>query len=598
MLFNIGMQYKIITGLEADIKYQYQIQSENSEDVNDTSSYYTRNLINLFSQLDRATGIVKRIVPVGSIATIGNNELRSQNFRAQLNYNYTFNNRHRVIAIAGTEIRQTENKGSAVTYYGYSPDPLNFTNLDVVNTYPNFITGFPMSLTGNAPLTNTDYRFLSFFGNASYTYNNRYSLSGSLRKDGSNIFGANTNDKWKPLWSAGMSWNISKESFYDFNAMPQLRLSYTFGYSGNVDLTKTALPVGGYGTDRLSQLPYVRITKLNDPNLRWEQVYQSNIKLDFTLRNKKVSGTVEYYHKKGDDLYGVTPYDYTVGGISSTITKNVAKMRADGLDITLNTYNINRIIKWNTMFLFSWYKDKTLEYYSQLANPVADYIGNGNSISPVVGKPLYALVAYRWGGLDASGNPQGYIEGTKSSDYNAIRNAAYNKGDASGSYVLVGSSNPTVFGSVFNTLSWKQINIGFNITYKMGYYLFKPSLSYYNMFENGIGDKEYSTRWQQPGDELKTNVPAIIYPVNNERDYFYQGSEANVIKGDHIRLQFINVNYAVPAFKTSYFKNINCYLNAANIGVVWRSNRNEIDPDYLIGFTPSKTYTVGVRADF
>lgn len=598
LLMNAGIRYQLLTGLDAEVKYQYQVQRAVSENLNDTSSYYTRNMINLFSQINPSTGLVNYVVPVGGILSNESNQLNSHNLRWQLNYNASFSARHRVAAIAGSELRQVNTSGNGITYYGYSADPLSFTNVDAVNTYPNIITGFPMSLSGNSRLSETDYRFASFFGNASYTYNSIYTLSASLRRDGSNVFGARINDKWKPLWSLGAGWNISQERFYNVSVIPHLKIGYTLGYSGNVDLTRSALPVGSYATDPQSRLRFVRISRLNNPYLQWEQVYQSNLRMEFATVRNVVSGSIEYYNKKGSNLYGVSPYDYTVGGISSTITKNVAAMKANGMDFIFNTINLDRQFKWQSTILFSLYQDKTLEYYSSLAHPIADFIGNGNTISPITGKPLYSLITYKWAGLDASGNPQGLINGQKTTDYVAIRNAVYAEGEQSGSIIHHGPANPTRFGSLLNTISWKGFSLNFNIVGKFGYYLLRPSLSYISLLENGIGHEEYINRWQQPGDENRTNVPAFAFPLNYDREYFYQTSEINVMKGDHLRLQFLNFSYSPVTRKNSPIRNLNINFNISNIGLLYTANKERLDPDYLGGIAPPKSFAIGIRADF
>ena len=407
MLANIGLRYQLLKGLSLDLKYQYQKQRSVTENLADTQSFSARNMINLFSQINYQTGVVSYIVPLGSILTRNSAELFSQNFRGQLSYDREWNGMHKLLVLAGMETRETGNTVGADTYYGYNADPLHYTNVDLVNYYPTFITGSTSQISGSNAMSRTNYRFASFFSNAAYVYKGRYILSGSLREDGSNLFGANTNDKWKPLWSAGLGWELSREGFYKTKWLPYLKLSATMGYSGNVDVTKTALPVATVGTDRTTGLPFIRVNSLNNPDLKWEQAYQSNLRLEFSSAKNAVSGSIEYYHKKGTDLYGLTPYDYTAWGGSSTITKNVASMSGNGVDITLQTKNIDKAFKWNTALLFSYNTSKTTQYYSALANPIAGMVGGGTSINPVVGEPLYSIVAFKWGGLDANGNPQG-----------------------------------------------------------------------------------------------------------------------------------------------------------------------------------------------
>ena len=406
-----------------------------------------------------------------------------------------------------------------------------------------------------------------------------------MRRDGSNIFGANTNDKWKPLWSAGLGWQLSKENFYRVSWLPFLKLSATYGVSGNVDLTRTALPVGVYTRNTFGgiSLPSLGISTINNPDLTWEHSYQTNVRLDFATRKNTVTGSLEYYHKKGTDLYAPTPYDYTTFGLTSTITANVANMKGNGVDITLHSTNINKAFRWTTDFLYSYNQSVTTKYFSSTGGSVMSFLAQGNTITPVVGKPLYALAAYKWGGLDGSGNPQGYLGDTLSTNYNAISQNSLNNGLKGGSIVYMGSANPTSFGSVLNSFSYKGFELSFNITYKFGYWFLKPALSYSSLAQYGTYSVGYDRRWQQPGDEKKTSVPSFVYPLNATVDAFYTASDINVDKGDHIRLQFINLSYSfLTGGKTSLpFKSVQVYLNAANIGVLWSANKDHIAPDFV-----------------
>ncbi|AYD49070.1 SusC/RagA family TonB-linked outer membrane protein [Arachidicoccus soli] len=598
VIAHVKLQYQIVRGLNLNIIYQYQRQQTHNKIIFDTASYFARDLINSFSQINTQTGTVKYIVPIGAILSETNSNEYAQDLRGQLNFDRSFNDNNQLSAIAGFEFRSTSNDDKNNYYYGYVQDPLSIANVDVVNSYPTYVTGNYSQLTGAGDPSQFYYRFVSLFGNASYIYKHKYVLSGSFRKDGSNIFGANTNDKWKPLWSAGLGWELSKESFFHVHWLNHLKLSATMGYSGNVDLSKTALPVGGSGTNNSTQLPYIRINSINNPDLKWEQAYQSNLRIDFTTIHNILSGSLEYYHKKGTDLYGETPYDYTTWGEQSTIVKNVAAMVGNGVDINLHSNNINRSFKWTTDFWMSYNTDKTTSYATDAVSQLAS-LGSGTTITPIVGKPLYAIGAYKWGGLDNQGNPRGYLNDTLSEDYISILQSNTTDGIKGNSFEYIGPANPTFYGSILNEFAYKRISLSFNITYKFGYYLLKPSLSYLNLINTGTDGADYAKRWQQPGDENKTNVPGFSYPINEYRDAFYNGADINVVKGDHIRLQFINLSYSIFKDKdNAALKGLEVYLNAANLGILWRANKDGVDPDYPNTPPVPKAYTIGFRANF
>ena len=603
LLADINIEYHIMKGLEANLMYQYSKQSNNVTAIQDTSSYSARYLINLFSQLDRHTGNVKYNIPLGGILKKNYAKLNSYNFRGQLTFARDFSSLHKVNAIAGFEIRNEWSNSNGDTYYGYTGNPLtNSSNLNYSDYIPTFVTGGLARIPYGNALSSTNNRFVSLYANASYTYRQKYTVSGSMRKDGSNIFGANTNEKWKPLWSTGIGWSLSKEKFYKISWLPLLKLSATYGVSGNVDLSKTAMPVGMYyqNTVGTAHLKAIGITQLNNPDLSWEKSYQFNLKLDFATKDNILGGSIEYYRKRGTDLYAPVPYDYTAYGQSTVITTNAADMKGKGFDITLHSVNINKAIKWTTNFMYSYNNSYTTKYYGERARAISSFIGNGSIITPVVGKPLYAIAAMKWGGLDANGNPQGYLNGVLSTDYDAISQSTVDDGLKGGSFVYVGSASPTSYGALMNQLSFKNFDLSFNITYKLGYYFFNNnSLWYYGLATYGTGGADYKDRWQKPGDEKITNIPSFVYPIDENRDGFYTGANIHVLKGDHIRLQYINLSYSfMNRRETTPFKMIKLYLNVANLGILWRANQKNIDPDYLNGSPLPKTYTIGARINF
>ena len=595
ILANIGLQYQIANGLSAELKYQYAKQQSAIRNLADTGSYSTRNMINLFSQLDESSGTINRIVPEGSILNLTNNYVESNNLRGQLNFNHTWQN-HSLSAILGTENRQTKISNDGNTIYGYDDNLLTVSNVDFVNPYPTYLDGGYEYIGNGLSFSQTRNNFVSYFGNAAYTYQGKYTLSASFRRDASNLFGVNTNDKWNPFWSAGLSYEISKESFYKSALFPYLRVRATYGFSGNVDQTKSAVTVvGNFTSNPTTGLLQAQVEQFSNPDLKWEKLATLNFGLDFSLKGQIVNGAIEYYHKNGTDLFGLVPVDYTTGLNTFLITKNVANMAGNGVDITVQTKNIDRTFKWRTNFLFSYNTSKTTKYFQEQYT-WAGILGSGSSISPTVGKPLYAIASYKWGGLDGQGNPQGYVNGKLSTDYSTILSSA----TSIDSLVYNGPTTPKFFGAIGNSFSWKEFTLTANLIYKLGYYFRKPTISYSGLFYNGQGNADFANRWQKPGDEKTTNIPSMIYPADSYRDQFFQLSEATVEKADNIRLQFISLSYDFQKTNKnkSPFSNIQLYLNISNLGIIWRANGQHLDPDNLSSIQPPRAYAFGVKAIF
>lgn len=595
------LQYQLFDFLKLNLQYQYGRQQIKDDKLATIESYEARSQINRFSQIDRNTDVVKYFLPKGGIRKVFNQVLSSYTLRPQMNIDHNFNN-HFISALIGIEKRQVKNEGEAFTSYGYQSEPLINSAVDYVNPYPTFPDGTYKNIPGAPIFSLANRRFFSVYANASWSYRQKYTISGSVRKDGSNLLGLKTNDKFNPFWSTGAAWKASNESFYKLDFLPTLNLRITYGSSGNLDLSKTSLPIGIYATDLLTNLPSAVVTTLNNPALKWEKISTFNMGLDFATKGAVLSGSIEVYAKKSTDLYGPSLYDYTTWGRENDVIINSANLASKGLDLQLTSKNIDgRNVKWVSTLIFNYNSNKVTKYYGVDAEKISGLIAYGGiRVSPVVGKPLYSIAAYRWGGLNEVGRPQGYTGGKLSTDYREIDKEAFGPG-GSENIKYIGSSSPTKFGSLTNTLSWKNLSATAILSYKFGYFFRKNTISYSSLINSGVGHEDFVKRWQQAGDENKTNIPSFSYPATQsdlDSEAFFQSSEVNVLRGDHIRLQTLNVAYAIPrgAVLSKFFKELQIYANAANLGIIWLANKENIDPEYPYDPPPSKTWSIGIRA--
>ena len=596
MVMNVGVNYKLFKGLTADFKYQYEKQLIDGSNLRDEESFYARNLVNTFTQLS-SDGAVKYIVPRGGILDLSNSFLQSNNLRGQLNYTNAWG-RHELNVIAGAERRDANSTSGQNRIYGYNKDILTYGNVDYLTRYPSIVNGSLNYLEDIRSIDENNNRFVSIYGNGSYTFDNKYTLSLSARRDASNLFGLNTNDQWNPFWSAGGSWDISKERFYNIDFLSHLRMRATYGFSGNINSAMTAVTTINYlGISQQTPAPFAAFNNYYNPELKWERLGTMNLGVDFTFKNNRLTGSLEIYTKKGTDLYGNAELDYT-GGVGSSIVKNVAKTSGRGVDIELNSVNLHvDEWKWTSNLNVSYFKDKMLEYYSA-GQSVAGTLGNNGAITSVIGKPVFSTFSYKWAGLDPlNGDPRGYINGAISSDYAKLMGNTITYDDLN----FHGSAIPTFYGSLGNTLSYKGFSLTARIIFKMGYYFRQSSIKYSSLYTNGKGHSDYGNRWQMPGDELITDVPSRVYPNITNRDFFYAGSSVLVAKGDHVRLQYINLAYGFnrERFRFLPFRKMSLYANAANLGLIWTANNKHVDPDYsgANDIKPSSTFSIGINAN-
>ncbi|HEY0175976.1 MAG TPA: TonB-dependent receptor, partial [Pedobacter sp.] len=591
---DFGAKYSILNGLNASVNYQYERQSLVSRNLNDADSYFTRNLINTYSQLNTATGVVSYGIPVGGILRNTNGTLESSQIRGQLSYDKTWG-KHQISVIAGEEIHGNTSTNFTNGLYGYNDNNGTFANVDYRSALsPNYFYGYPQQVPNYDSNSQLTTHLLSTYGNASYTYNNKYTVSGSFRRDASNLFGVNSNDKWNPFWSVGAAWNASSEKFYHFALVPYLRLRTTFGYSGNTNTAIPAVTTIMYGSNSAyTNLPTSSFSNYYNPDLTWEKSGQLNIGLDFAVVKQIISGSIEYYHKNNTNLFGRSLLDYT-SGIGS-IVKNVASTKGNGWDIVLKSRNIDRTFKWFTNLNLSFNKDVIENYY--VSSNASQFVYT-NAISTQKGFPVYSIYSYKFAGLDpANGDPQGILNGKVSKDYDALtgNNLTFND------LAYSGSATPLIYGSMGNTFTYKNVSLSVALLYKFKYFFRKETINYSNFFSDSAGNSDYYKRWQRPGDENSTTVPSLVYPSDYTRDNFYSYSEATIDKGDLIRLQYINLNYDLVTARNSSkqaFKSLQLYVNCANLGLIWRANKDGLDPEYYGGTnipTP-KSYSVGVRA--
>lgn len=584
----LGINYRLLNSLTFDVKYRYEKQQSGNETLHDQQSYYTRDLVNGFSQTDAGNGTIIYKIPKGDILDLANSSVVGHNLRGQVSFNKEWD-MHTVNAIGGSEVNETIQKYNLYRTYGYNPDILVYNNVDYTALFPHYISGSNF-IPNPAAFGKTNTRFASFFGNAAYTYTGKYTLSASIRRDASNVFGLDINDKWKPLWSAGTAWHISKESFYKISFLPELKFRVTFGKQGNLDPSKVSATTIRYGGTTFYNAPYGNIADFVNPDLKWEQVAMLNAGIDFATKNRRISGSLEYYHKKITDLYGPSSIDPTTGLGRSVITKNVGQMKGNGVDVQINSINLDRSVRWVTDFIFNTYKDKVTRYYNPAALGSNDLVGNGGGIE---GYPSFYLAVYKWAGLDpVNGDPQGFLNGRASKDWSSITTMASPE-----DIEFIGPRLPVVFGSMGNTISWKNISITARLTYKFRYFFLRESIDYGALINTLQGHSDYSLRWQKPGDEVVTDIPSFAYPVNSSRNIFFQNSAVLATKGDHIRFQYLNISFSMnkERYKKLPFTTIQFYGVINNLGIIWKANKNGLDPDYSF-LPPVKTYSFGIRA--
>lgn len=569
----MGLNYTVLSWLAVDLKYRIARQWSDLGTLNGEQSYFTRNLINNFTQVN-TNGLVTYKVPKGSIYDTTNETMTAQNLRAQLNINKQWA-KHQLNFLAGSEWSERKNIENTLRRYGYDSENLNFGQVDYTNMYPTYMSG------GNSLISYIDNyggknnRFISFYANGAYTWSNRYTISASARRDASNLFGVATNDRWQPFWSLGSAWNMDREKWFKLGFVKQAKLRASYGLQGNIDPTKVAVTtLSVIGNNVYTQSPISRVNNYPNPDLKWEQVAMLNLGLEFGAFNNQLSASVEYYNKRMSDLYANVEVDRTTGISSGTVVRNIGQAIGHGWDIELRTQQQVAQTNIRADLIFNTYTDKVTKLNGNVFTGT-QVMALGFAI--LEGYAPSSLFAYQWAGLDPqNGDPQGYLNGQLSKDYSAIVNQT-KVADA----VYIGSQLPKIFGSMGASLEWRGFALAMRMTYKVDYFFKRQSIEYNQLVTQLKGHADYAKRWQKPGDELITNVPAMVYPVINLRDEFYRNTSILYEKADHIRLQYINLSYELnkAQFKWLPVRSARLGIMANNLGIIWRANKNQLDPE-------------------
>lgn len=337
ILLNLGLKYKFNNQLSVHLKGQYENMHTLNRNFYNSDSYYARNFVNEFTNIIDNVPVLN--VPDGGILDIDYTEIESYNIRAQANYDATFKEMHNVSVIAGAEVRQNQLESHGDRVYGYNDNLLTYSNVDYLTEFNLY--GYLGSSTIDNPTSFSGIlnRYLSMYANAAYSFKKKYTVTVSARKDASNLFGVNTNQKWNPFWSTGLAWKLSDEPFYKLGWLPFLKARVTYGFSGNINNGLSALAIIKFSSiSRVTSLPYAFATQPPNPNLTWERTGTLNWGLDFATAKNKINGSVEYYIKKSSDLLIPVHIDPTIGTSGSLLTMNAGNLSTNGIDIKLNSY--------------------------------------------------------------------------------------------------------------------------------------------------------------------------------------------------------------------------------------------------------------------
>lgn len=314
-------------------QFGYQLEKTSREEIADWESYAMRYYYKL-SEYSQG-GETKHFLPEGGMQKSYENSNSQITWKAMGEYRDSFNDIHELEVMAGTELRKTwyETLFSA----GYGFDRKTLTTKPVIFPNESYATSFPLHQT-----TYKENAYVSFYSTASYSLLNRYTVGGSIRFDGSDLFGVDKKYRYLPLYSVSALWRLSQEPFMQqAKWVDNLVFRASYGLQGNIDKNTSPFLLGTYRSESI--LPGVSedviiINSAPNKKLRWEKTQSVNAGFDFSVLNQAINLSVDYYYRKGTDLIALRMLPLETGFTSMNV--NWASMENKGVEISLSTRNI------------------------------------------------------------------------------------------------------------------------------------------------------------------------------------------------------------------------------------------------------------------
>ena len=568
----------IIDGLVLNANYSYNSKQK-------VYSYYNSSL----SQL-----------PYGGTKGKAHRDTRmghDHTFETYLNYDLTLAKVHKLSLMAGYSWEErVNNDGFGVSVYNFYNDQLGFKNL----AYGNFINGMSDVDSGVEEIV----RNISFYGRANYSYDGKYLLQATVRRDGSSVFGAN--NRWGTFPSVSAAWNIAEESFMKDGIFDQLKLRAGYGVSGN------ALGFGAYsaytlfGLNSGSSFTYngvtyskIEATQNGNKDLKWETTKMFNVGVDFAFLDSRLSGSIEFYSKKTSDLiwsYDVSTNIYPVGYMNA----NVGDITNTGIELTINAVPVKtKDFTWQTTVNLAHNKNKVKKLsnkkfsvdYKDWGDPNIGGISSNGEVERIKeGESLGTFWTYEWAGYNDHGQSTYYVHDATTGKRTGEVTTTPEKKDKT----KVGCALPKV------TYGWNN-----TLTYK------KWALTAF--FQGNIGNKIMNaTRAHYSNKALLSAGKNVLADALKDKYFtsdntYYYPSDRYLENGSFFRLSTLSLAYTFDNLD-GWLKSVQVYGTAKNVFTI--TGYKGLDPDINLGglepgldkretFYPhTRSFILGVKVNF
>ena len=554
----------------------------------------------LYADPDNIYALRISVLPYGGIYERTDNRFFGWDTRFSVAYNNTFNDAHIVNLYGGMETNSVDRHSTWFRGWGmqYKKGETPLYAYQV----------FKKGQEDNSPyytMENTHIRSVAWFATGTYSYKQRYSLTGTFRYEGTNYLGKATSARWLPTWNVSGAWNAHNEKWWGdaFGSAwtnATLRLSYSL--TGDRPPVTNSLPVIVANTP---WRPFAGVQEtgldqqeLGNSDLTYEKKREFNVGVDLGFLDNRINLTMDAYWRRNSDLIGYANTQL----FGQYQLANVAAMRSHGFEASLTTHNIKtKDFNWTTNLIFSYSKNKITDLYSRAR--IIDLVqGTGY---PLEGYPVRSVFSIPFKGLDKEGLPL-FLD----QDGNITSTGIYFQERNNTSFLKYeGPTDPTTTGSLGNVLTWKNWTLNIFVTYSFGNVVRLDPV-----FSNEYDDlssmpKEFKNRWTVPGDENKTTIPVIASAVQNKNNtnlsYAYNAynySSERIAKGDFIRMKEISLGYDFPHKWVSAIgiNTLSLKLQATNLFLIYADKKlNGQDPEFFntggVASPMAKQFTMTLR---
>lgn len=548
------------------------------------------------------------VLSEGGINIFSEDVLNYSYFRNSFNWNPKINDIHEFSILAGQEIRVT--KRNTRTFDGFG---ISFDNGLVVNSDENVIDLITNNNDQYFRINDFTDHFVGFFGSVGYNYDNRYTFNGTLRRDGSNLQGSSRNARYLTSYNVSGAWTLSNEDFFNSNWINFLKLKATYGLTGDRgplasvarlsgdDLEGSQTPQAGSSLNVTSEVPLRpfdrgsvnEIQSLVNNDLTFEKLEEFSTGIEYSLFNDRIAGEVGYYSRNSFDLIGRVRTN-AVGGFAQK-DGNFLTLKSEGYEFALTTVNVkNKNFSWTTNFNVGYNKEKieSISFEPRLV----DFFRTGGT--PFEGREISAIYSTRFAGLNELGIPTFF-----DADGERVTNIdIQSREDIEKILKYEGPTQPRGAGGFTNTFTYKGFTLSGTVSFKFDYKIrlrggFAPSYSDLSSLP-----PELANRWRLPGDENKTNIPAIIdaqtalenlngfvgansqLVIRDNAYSLYNLSDLRVVDGSYVRMRAISLGYRVPSdfCKKLRLSSAGLKLTFENLFLIYSDERlNGQDPEFF-----------------